>query len=284
MFNLLIIGDLHAKNKHGLNMMLFRNNVKCKYGCKNDIDNYQYIYCPGEVVDPSKYKDKKFLFGPHFSTFPTNKLLSINNSHNNSVYIQPSEWAKEVWINMNANKILPIKTFAFPVDMEKFKPLDTVREKVFIYFKRRQPAELKLIINLLEKKGIEYKIFDYVKRYNEEEYLHYLQQCKYGIILDAHESQGFAIEEALSCNVPLLVWNTKYMSQEVGNNYQIIPCTTIPYWDERCGYYFYEGSELDKSFDIFIDNLESYNPREYIQENLSVDVCFKKLVELYENI
>lgn len=284
MFDLLIIGDLHAKNRHGLNMMLIRNNVKYKYGCKNDIDNYQYIYCPGVAVDPSKNNDKKFLFGPHFSVFPTNKLLSINNSNKNSLYIQPSDWVKELWINMNADKILPIKSFAFPVDMEKFKPLDTIREKVFIYFKRRQPAELKLITNLLEKKGIEYKIFDYVRRYTEEEYLQWLQQCKYGIILDAHESQGFAIEEALSCNVPLLVWNTKYMSQEVGGNYNDIPCTTIPYWDNRCGHYFYEGSELDKSFDMFIDNLESYNPREYIQENLSVDVCFKKLVELYENI
>jgi len=284
MFDLLIIGQLHAKNRRGLDLMLSKNNINYKYGSENDINDYQNIYCPSGVINPSMYKTKNIVFGPHFSTFPNNTLLKINNASNNSVYIQPSQWARNVWINMNADKILPIKQFAFPVDMEKFKPIDTSRKKVFVYFKRRQPAELKLITNLLEKNGMEYKIFDYVKRYNEEEYLQYLQQCKYGIILDAHESQGFAIEEALSCNVPLLVWNTKYMSQEVGGKYNDIPCTTIPYWDERCGHYFYEGSELDKSFDIFIGNLESYNPREYIQENLSVDVCFKKLVELYENI
>ena len=51
-----------------------------------------------------------------------------------------------------------------------------------------------------------------------------MQKAKYGIILDAHESQGFAIEEALSCNVPLLVWNTKFMSQEYGSRYENIPC------------------------------------------------------------
>ena len=86
----------------------------------------------------------------------------------------------------------------------------------------------------MNNNNIKYKIFDYVKKYNEEDYLHYLQDSRYGIILDAHESQGFAIEEALSCNVPLLVWNTEYMSQEYGSHYSDIPCTSIPYWYNRC--------------------------------------------------
>ena len=67
-----------------------------------------------------------------------------------------------------------------------------------------------------------------------------IANSKYGIILDAHESQGFAIEEALSCNVPLLVWNVSSMSQEEGGNYQHIPATSIPYWDKRCGENFYQ--------------------------------------------
>lgn len=284
MFDLLIIGDLHHKNRHGLNMMLSQRGIAYKYGNESDIIDYQNIYCPDRAIDPSNYANKKFIFGPHFSVFPTNKLTTINNVYNNSIYIQPSKWAKEVWINMNADKILPIKQFAFPVDMQKFKPTRVVREKVFIYFKRRKPTELKLITNMLDKYGIEYKIFDYVQRYDEEEYLNYLQQCKYGIILDAHESQGFAIEEALSCNVPLLVWNAKYMSQEVGGNYNNIPCTTIPYWDERCGEYFYEESELEQTFHIFTNKLETYKPREYIHENLSVDVCFEKFAMLYEDV
>ena len=74
------------------------------------------------------------------------------------------------------------------------------------------------ILEILDSHNIEYKIFDYVNRYSEEEYIDYLQHSKYGIILDAHESQGFAIEEALSCNVPLLVWGAKTMNQEYRSN------------------------------------------------------------------
>jgi hypothetical protein len=283
MFDLLIIGDLHHKNRHGLNAMLSQHRIKYKYGSENDIVDYQYIYCPSNTVDTTNYNTKKFIFGPHFSVFPTNKLTLINNVHNNSVYIQPSKWVQELWINMNADKILPVKQFAFPVDMQKFNQTNAVREKVFIYFKRRKPTELRLIATMLDARKIEYKIFDYVQRYDEEDYLKYLQQCKYGIILDAHESQGFAIEEALSSNVPLLVWNTRYMSQEVGGNYNNIPCTTIPYWDERCGEYFYEESELEKTFHIFTNKLDTYKPREYIHENLSVDVCFDKFNKLCDN-
>ena len=85
MFDLLIIGQLHAKNRNGLDLLLTKNNIKYKYGSKNDINDYQNIYCPSGVIDPSMYKTKKIAFGPHFSTFPNNNILKINNTNNNSV-------------------------------------------------------------------------------------------------------------------------------------------------------------------------------------------------------
>ena len=84
---------------------------------------------------------KKFIFGPHFSVFPDNRLFIINNQYNNAIYIQPSDWAAKTWINMKANTILPIKPFAFPVDTERFKPSihNYIKHQVFIYFKARDP-------------------------------------------------------------------------------------------------------------------------------------------------
>ena len=78
--------------------------------------------------------------------------------------------------------------------------------------------------------------------------------------LDAHESQGFALQEALSCNVPLFVWNITSMRQEYGSSYNDIPATTIPYWDERCGEYFYNINELEDKFNLFLSKLETYKP------------------------
>ena len=226
---------------------------------------------PDNSINTSKFPNKKFIFGPHFSVFPNYKLENIKNDNNNCKYIQPSKWVCQLWNNVNT--ILPVETFPFPVDISTFKPISTNRNKVFIYFKRRKLEELTLIINFLKSKKIEFHIFDYVKRYEEKQYIKYLQESKYGIILDAHESQGFAIEEALSCNVPLLVWNVRSMNQETGVNYPNIPATSIPYWDNRCGEYFYIRENLEKIFNKFINNINSYNPREFILETLTTQKC-----------
>ena len=279
---ILIIGDFHHKNKIGLINILEYLKLSYKFGKVSDIENYDIIYSPSQPLNTALYPNKKFIFGPHFSVFPDNKLLKINNIHKNSVYIQPSEWAMNVWVNMKATIFLPIKSFPFPVDTDKFSFKEDINLKtdIFIYFKRRNPAELTFVESFLQSKNINYRIFDYVKGYDENDYLSFLQKSKFGIILDAHESQGFAIQEAISCDIPLLVWNAKSMNQEHGPRYSNIPCTTIPYWDERCGEYFYNNTELEKIFDLFISKLETYKPREYILENLSVEKCAEIFLEL----
>jgi hypothetical protein len=70
------------------------------------------------------------------------------------------------------------------------------------------------------------------------------------------------------------------MNQEYGYNYEDISATSIPYWDNRCGEYFHKLNELSNTYTRFIANLMNYNPREYILENLSMEVCEKKFINL----
>ncbi len=278
---ILVLNNSHHKNKEAMRDMFIFNNVDYLYGNYNDIPNYDLIYSGDIPIDTSKYPDKKFIFGPHFSVFPDNiKLAKINNIYSNAVYIQPSEWSMQKFINMGAERFLPISFNPFPVNINKFKCINKSRTKVFIYYKRRKPEELFYIETYLKKLNIEYKIFDYCRHYEEKDYLSYLQECKYGIIIDAHESQGFAIEEALSCNVPLLVWNVRYMSQEYNSRYPNIPASSIPYFDERCGESFYNQCDFDKKYNLFMSKLDTYKPREYITENLSYEPCYKRFINL----
>jgi hypothetical protein len=280
---ILILGSFHHKNMIGLKLLLDSIKYEYKFGNSNDINNFDIIYSPSTPINSSQYPNKKFIFGPHFSVFPDNRLLSINNINNNSVYIQPSIWVCELWKNYGAENIVPIKDFPFSVEVEKFCPSqiqNSQKNEVFIYFKSRNPKELEYVKQFLNYKNVTYKIFDYIKKYNEEDYLKCLHNAKYGIIIGRHESQGFAIEEALSCNVPLLIWEVKYMSQEYGYNYPDIPATIIPYWDDRCGEYFYNKEELETTYNKFITKLETYSPREYIIENLSPQKCGQRFIEL----
>ena len=276
---LIIEGFLHHKNKIGLINILNFLKYEYKFGSIADIDDFNIIYSPTDPIDTSKYPTKKFIMGPHFSVFPDeNKLKTINNIHNNTIYIQPSEWVSQLWINFNIQKYLPIFTMPFPVDTDKFSPKDVEKDIIMVYTKRRSPHELNYIINYLNKNEMKYIIFDYVKGYKEEDYIRTLTRAKFGIIVDAHESQGFAIEEALSCNVPLFVWNVKFMSQEYMSKYKDIPCTTIPYWDETCGEYFYDHVNFENNFLRFLNNIEEnkYEPRKFILNNLSTEICSEK--------
>lgn len=284
---LLVENNIHRKN---LNFLLKCKNISFFYTESIDniyngninLNDYDVIFSPCKLIDISKFPKNKFIFGPHCSIFPNTININLIKGKN-SLYIQPSNWAKECWESFgNITQGLKILPFAFGVDTEVFKPNNSIIEKnnVIIYFKRRKPEELNFLINFLNNKKISFRIFSYTQHYDESDYLNYLQNSKYGIWLDAHESQGFALEEALSCNVPLLVWNVRSMNQEYESGYENIPATTIPYWDNRCGEYFYEQNDLENMFNYFISKLKDYRPREFIVENLSIDNCEKKLIQL----
>jgi hypothetical protein len=277
---------MHAKNQ---NALMNYKNISFYVINRPNLDNinlneFDCVYSPSVPFDVSLYPNTKFIFGPHFSVFPDNKLDMIKRP--NVVYNLLSEWVVNVWKQSSICNNLRMIKLPFGVETNKFNEIKQItdRPQVFIYYKQRDPNEIKIIENFLDNRNIKYKIFDYFKKYNENDYINYLQNSKFGIWIGRHESQGFALQEALSCNVPLFVWNVKSMRQEYQSNYNDIPATTIPYWDERCGEIFYNPNELGDKFNLFLSKLETYKPREYILENLSMEVCEKKLIEVVKNI
>jgi len=154
---------------------------------------------------------------------------------------------------------------------------------VFVYFKRRKPEELDFVEKILRLHNVTYRIFTYGS-YSEAEYTEYLKFAKYGIWLDACESQGFALEEALSMNVPLLVWNVRSLNQEYNSSYPDLIATSIPYWDNSCGEVVYNGEEFMRIYTSFLSKLESYRPREFVLKVLSIDVCERSLLDLIREV
>ena len=274
---------MHNKNQIALNNYKNIQFTLCNLRdfSNHNLSDYDIVYSPSTPLDVSKYPSTNFVFGPHFSTFPNDSQINTIKGPK-TIYIQPSQWALDAWkiySICNDIKMLPLP---FGVETNKFKnikPLSERENKVLLYFKHRHPSDLTSIENFLKSKNINYRLFKYGS-YNEMEYIEYLQNCKFAFWLDAHESQGFALEEVLSCDVPMLVWNVITMDQEHGSNYGKIPANTIPYWDKRCGEFFYDLSELEEKFDLFISTLSSYKPRDYILENLSMEVCEKKFMDI----
>lgn len=278
--NLLLI-DIHLHIKNKIALFQYQFNITCIYHTNlNEIDlsKYDIVYSPHLPINVSLYPNTKFIFGPHFSVLPEKDKLDLIVGPN-STYIMPSDWVCDLWKSFNYP--ITIKSIPFGVDTNKFKPINTDSQEVFIYYKRRKPEELLFIQHAL--RNIHYKLFNYTENYDEQSYLDCLQHAKYGIIIDASESQGFAIEEALSCNVPLLVWNVSSLNQTYGIQYDDYSATSIPYWDCRCGEFFYHQDEFEMMYKIFLNKLHLYKPRQYILDHLSIDKCRDMFLDIKLN-
>jgi hypothetical protein len=279
-YKVLLVGSLHHKNENAIlkykNIHVTRVPVLNNY---MDLSHYNVVYSPGGCINVSLYPNIKFIFGPHFSVFPEENRIRVIQGLN-SMYVQPSQWVVDLWKSYPFCSDLVINPLPFGVDTDLFSPVVCQKENVFIYFKRRQYGELHYIQTLLDRMSISYRVFVY-GTYSERDYLDYLQTCKYGIWLDAHESQGFALQEALSMNVPLFVWNVRLLSQEEGSSYPPVFATSIPYWDSICGEVIYSSDEMVDKFSQFLSKLGYYKPREFVIKDLSIDVCEKRFIDLF---
>ena len=285
---ILLVGahNLHPKNRNAINHY---KNIHFDYihNC-NEINNidltlYDAVYSPAESFDSSKFPNTKFMFGPHITILPDNQVNIVK--HSNSVYNQLCDWNVKVWGSFPVSNGLRLIALPFGVETEKFKPACSIQEKtkVFIYCKNRHPELYEYVKQFLNNLGINYHIFHY-GNYHEHDYLNYLKESKYGIWIGRHESQGFALEECLSMNVPLLVWDVKSMNEEHTRHYENHLASAIPYWDERCGEYFFNKDDLSNTYKTFISKLENYKPRDFIIENLSIEVCEQKMINTIQNI
>lgn len=275
--------NFHIKNKQFIEKFINENHEEVF-----NINDADIIYSPSSYINITEYPKKKFIFGPHFSVFPNNVVRQINNKYNNAIYIHPSQPSVDTWQKEFGFNNIPIKVIPFGVDTDRFNQITKNRENIIVYYKSRDPNECNILLNFLDKKNISYKVFSYKKGYSEKEFLDYLKTCKFGIVLGRHESQGFAIEEMLSCNVPLLVWGATLRKQEYPyiKGYQNVKSrvTTVPYWDDRCGVLFHDERMLSKSYETFINNLDSFTPREFILESVSYKACVRKWNKLLHEV
>jgi hypothetical protein len=280
---LLLYRDFHHKNRAAL--YAYKNiQITPFYSPEElshfNLSDYDAVYSPAYPIDVSKYPNTRFIFGPHFSVFPEENLRWIQGP--TTVYIQPSKWASDVWLTNPLCRDIDIRPVPFGVDTMSFTEIKPIEERteVFVYYKTRGPDDLLFIKDKLKEMDISYTLVSYDYRYKEQEYRELLKNAKYGIWVGRHESQGFALEEALSCNVPLLVWDVLSMNQENGPNYADIPATTIPYWDSRCGEIFYRREHFDYAYRLFMSKLRHFKPREYVLSNLTMEKCENQFMKL----
>jgi hypothetical protein len=251
-----------------------------------NVARFDAVFSLCRQIDVSKYPTVRFVFGPHFFIFPEQHKVSLIKNQPNAVYNCLSNWNVDVHKSFSVASGVKFVALPFAVNTKKFCEIKPIHEKtdVILYVKRRKPEEFQLVENIMRKYKINYKLFSHSVSYTEEEYLKTLQNCKFMFSLDAHESQGFELQEAMSCNVPLCVWSVKSLNQEIGCNYIDFPASSVPFWDDKCGEIFYEAEDLENTLVKFLTFLPTYKPREFVLETVSVEACEDRIIEELKKI
>lgn len=215
------------------------------------------------------------IIGPNICILPIENNIVMEQKYKKMIV--PSEWVKNKYL-----KWLPEeKLFTWPVgiDTDLFNDKSDYEKTndCLIYIKNRPNSDVNEVIKFLTSKNQTFDIIKYGS-YNEQEFIRSISKSRYGIVIDNTESQGVAIEEMMSCNLPLLVWDTTLWDFR-GPQYKV-DATSIPYWDERCGEKFDKLEDMVNTYNRFINKLDSYKPREYVLENLSIKVCTNNILKL----
>lgn len=288
---LLVKSWIHKKNSAGIELLSrYWNAELTATDDQTEFQkNWDVVFIPSSYIPPWAFPNaKKLLYGPHSFIHLTHPWSTSGIFDERCAYNFLSQWVLD-FVLEQGNLGIPPVLLPFPVDVERFQPtpqkLPTEYE-CFVYCKYREIGLFNQVFDFLQSKQIRFCVFDCRKKYSEEEYLRTLQSVKFGIWIGTHESQGFALQEALSCNIPLVVLEATSMFDERNERHEIayqaeigkykMKATTCTYWDDRCGYKDPSLQETLKNIERMRETHASFRPREFLLEHLSPEKCAKR--------
>ncbi len=287
----------HHKNFDAIQRMCNSSHIEFEFtDNENRIkqDDYEILYSFSHYVNPDILPPKvKIIFGPHAFVIPSNESPFVGSTDfkliNRAVYNCLSKWNYFVFYENVVSFKLPVHQLPFAVNINRFKPINNPEKDLdcLIYIKNRSNTDRTLLNNILNNSNLKYETITYGS-YNEDQYINLLNRSKFMIVLDAHESQGFALQEAMSCNVPLLVidatsmYDEYYYGKQLYLDYKpkLLKATSVPYWSEECGLKT-TFEELPEKIQIMKDSWSTFTPRNYIVRELSEVPCMKRILDIF---
>ncbi|HYN80860.1 MAG TPA: hypothetical protein VES88_05110 [Gemmatimonadaceae bacterium] len=222
------------------------------------------------------------------------ELPSLCRDHNVRKYLQHSAWVLDL---AKAFGIYDPAIFdLWPAGIDTREWIELKAEKDVdvliydkLYFERRKfEAELlQPVREYLHSRGyssLEIRYGDY----SPAEYRSALSRAKSMLFLSAHESQGLAYQECLSSNIPVIAWNPGVWLDPSRFSYgmPVVPATSVPFFDGRCGSTFRELNEFPEKFESFMEGVASgdFAPRQFVLDCLSIEKSTERMLEIHRSV
>ena len=247
-------------------------------------DDYELLVAPITYIDPSIIPARvKTIIGPQLYVFPSGPTVGPYDSSFENRYVITclSEWVGTMWHTCCSLRF-PTVSLPTGVETNRFIPGNVHRDCFILYLKDRPFEDIRIVNEAVKSIPLPCVTFVYGS-YNESDYFNALQRAQFMIVVGRHESQGYALQEAMSCNVPLLVWDVSSMYQEYVRNRQVyaprgIPllATAVPWWSDECGIRIWNGDDLPRAIERMMTEWSNFTPRNYVVQNLSDEACMRR--------
>jgi glycosyltransferase involved in cell wall biosynthesis len=290
--------ECHHKNIESMKRMCAVYGLT--YEITNDIErldrhDYQYLWLPSKWVDLDNFPSTiKILVGPTHFEFPKGPLCGPRvDKWSNAVFTSVSEWHKKMFSEFTDNTVIRVEALPFGVSLPIDNPIKKSKDYIILYTKYCHSFKIDHIKYVLESKGLAYKHFSY-GLYKDSEYKEALSHASFCIWIGCTETQGFAFQECLASGTPILCLDAESMFDTVfQNNMQFygeyigkkkLLGTTCSWWSDKCGLRFTDVFEFEEVLEKMLESYETYDPVSFIQENLTDEVCIKRIINSFENV
>jgi hypothetical protein len=287
--------NAHHKNVESIHKMLRKQNVE--FVDRTDLrdldESFDVVMSSSTFFPPEAFPEKcKVIFGPQFFVFPedtSHPLRKYNFNPEKFFYNCLSNWVGDLYREFWDPVTMNISPIPFGIDTDSIQAVNNIerRTKILVYFKNRHPNDLNYVLNNIPKDE-NVIVFRYGS-YSDSDYKQNLKEAKFVIWIGSHESQGFAFQECMAMNIPILLWDANTMYEEFSNgnfvfqNYKDkgykLKSTTANVWSEQCGIKFHEKDEFEKCFKEMNESWKIFDPRKEIEENVSLDKAYHNLLK-----
>lgn len=114
--------------------------------------------------------------------------------------------------------------------------------------------------------------------YTIDQFKELLQQVQFAVFLSYSESQGLALAESWSMDVPTLVWNCKGPHSYQGINYLV--SSACPFMTPATGLPWENIQELATYLEHIEKLLPQFSPRQWVLRNMTDDISVRALLDI----
>ena len=219
----------------------------------------------------------QIVYGPniHIEYFENKPYLD----NKEVTFLVPCDWVVKI-----AKKYLPqanIVVFPYGIEIPEINLLRK-SEEIIVYVKNeinrtKLETEIQIVNDFAKNNNLVVKYFEY-GMYKKSQFLESLRTAKFAVWFGQTESQGIALMEAWSYDVPTLV---RRKDSWVDPDGDVFAAEAAPYLNSKRG--LYTKSELLRASDLerFVAQLEEYNPRQSLVGDLDFGTTAQRFRDLF---